>query len=101
MSTEFPELPTFESIGLHEPMLQTISALGYESPSPIQLTFPPKSSPARDYHSGWTGFRGKGQCPRASSARKVVPQSATSSAGFPSTVSRAGCPYQLLIVDSP
>ena len=48
MSTEIPELPTFESLGLHKPMLQTISALGYESPSPIQLEAIPPLLEGRD-----------------------------------------------------
>ncbi len=48
MSTEIPEIPTFESLGLRKPMLQTISALGYESPSPIQLEAIPPLLEGRD-----------------------------------------------------
>ena len=48
MSTEITELPTFESLGLRKPMLQTISALGYESPSPIQLEAIPPLLEGRD-----------------------------------------------------
>jgi ATP-dependent RNA helicase DeaD len=48
MSTEIPEIPTFESLGLRKPMLQTVSALGYESPSPIQLEAIPPLLEGRD-----------------------------------------------------
>ena len=48
MSSSTPELPTFESLGLRKPMLQTISALGYESPSPIQLEAIPPLLEGRD-----------------------------------------------------
>ena len=49
MSSSTLELPTFESLGLRKPMLQTISALGYESPSPIQLEAIPPLLEALDY----------------------------------------------------
>jgi len=48
MSSELPELPTFESLGLCTPMLQTISNLGYESPSPIQCEAIPPLLEGRD-----------------------------------------------------
>ena len=48
MSTEIPKLPTFDSLGLHKPLLQTISTLGYESPSPIQLEAIPPLLEGRD-----------------------------------------------------
>jgi len=48
MSSSTLELPTFESLGLRKPMLQTISALGYESPSPIQLEAIPPLLEGRD-----------------------------------------------------
>jgi len=48
MSSSTLELPTFESLGLRKPMLQTISALGYESPSPIQMEAIPPLLEGRD-----------------------------------------------------
>jgi len=48
MSTETTETSTFESLGLQKPMLKAIAALGYESPSPIQLESIPPLLEGRD-----------------------------------------------------
>ena len=48
MPAEIPSLPTFESLGLRDPFLQTVSALGYESPSPIQTEAIPPLLEGRD-----------------------------------------------------
>ena len=48
MSTEIPSMPTFESLGLCDPLLQTVSTLGYESPSPIQAEAIPPLLEGRD-----------------------------------------------------
>ena len=48
MSSDIKELPTFESLGLCTPLLQTINALGYESPTPIQTEAIPPLLEGRD-----------------------------------------------------